>query len=333
MEILKTCLEEISLSGLEGELRSCNAFAFDSRASISNCSAPQGPPHVLTVHVVVLVVIFFYVYLYRNCTYFAGCTLEELWEHLSQRKPPITFKLDQFIKPLAWKQMLTYAGQTSALQLYKLPQPRELQQTLSHFSLGVSFKWTEYKHPFQYHPVNDSTKGARGSCGDYFEREDVTSEIADQQLDLASVAERYGNVWKERERRGGEGRGRERERETDRQTTGRVSVREERKCVSIFIVHYAILHCVVSLCCSYGNSLVLVTSQELRDRALTPPTQPPPTEISDITYGILEVAGCARHHGISRPDMTSKYLKIDARSCYHYCKVLRQQGLLAIKVR
>ena len=81
----------------------------------------------------------------------------------------------------------------------------------------------------------------------------------------------------------------------------------------------------------YGNSLVMITSQELRDRTLTPPNQDPYCEINDVQYGLLEVVGCARHYGIARP-FISKYIKIDARSVFHHVKVLKQLGFIKIMV-
>ena len=84
--------------------------------------------------------------------------------------------------------------------------------------------------------------------------------------------------------------------------------------------------------CRYGHSLVLVASQELRERALTPLTQSPSVDIPDVQYGLLEVVGCSRHHGAYRPYITTKYLKIDARSVYHHSKTLRKLGLITLKV-
>ena len=75
-----------------------------------------------------------------------------------------------------------------------------------------------------------------------------------------------------------------------------------------------------------------MASQELRERVLTPIGADPCLEISDIQYGLLEVVGCARHHGISRPFVTSKYLKVDARSTFFYVKQLAKKGLITVKV-
>ena len=82
---------------------------------------------------------------------------------------------------------------------------------------------------------------------------------------------------------------------------------------------------------SYGHSLVLVASQEVRERALVPLTKSPPDDISDIQYCLLEVVGCSRHYGTCRPYITNKYFKIDARSLYHHCKELKKHGLIVVK--
>ena len=116
--------------------------------------------------------------------------MDELWKFLNNRQPPISFKLDEYIKPLAWKQLLKCAENSNAVQLYKLPAPREPKQTLFHSTIGSSIQWTEYKHLFPYRPINDATTGARGSCVNYSHRLNVTSEVVSKKLDLAGVSER-----------------------------------------------------------------------------------------------------------------------------------------------
>lgn len=83
----------------------------------------------------------------------------------------------------------------------------------------------------------------------------------------------------------------------------------------------------------YGDSLVLVGCQEMRERTLFPEDKAPCYDISDIQYCLLEVVGRARHHGILRTTLTSRYLKIDARSTFHHVKILKQAGLISVKVR
>lgn len=120
----------------------------------------------------------------------AGCTIDELWSHLANRQPPISFKLDEYIKPLAWKHLLTCAQNSNAVQLFQLSAPREPNQTTFQFSIGTSILWVEYKHPFPYRPINDTTTGVRGSCSCYSDRKNVTDDVISNQLDLTGVTER-----------------------------------------------------------------------------------------------------------------------------------------------
>ena len=85
--------------------------------------------------------------------------------------------------------------------------------------------------------------------------------------------------------------------------------------------------------CSYGDSVVLVASQEVRERALFPAYKESFHEMSLIQYCILEAIGSSRHIGILRTDLTKQYLRIDPRSTYHHCKVLETAGLLSVTVR
>jgi len=85
--------------------------------------------------------------------------------------------------------------------------------------------------------------------------------------------------------------------------------------------------------CRYGNSLVLVGNQELRERAVLPKGVSPLLDLPPVQYALLEVIAQARHRGISRPYVTSKYLKVDARSTFFYVQQLVKKGLIIIKVR
>ncbi len=76
-----------------------------------------------------------------------------------------------------------------------------------------------------------------------------------------------------------------------------------------------------------------MASQELRERALTPAGGDPCLDMPDVQYGLLEVVGAARHFGISRPFVASKYMKVDSRSMFFYVKQLNKRGLIDIKVR
>ena len=77
---------------------------------------------------------------------------------------------------------------------------------------------------------------------------------------------------------------------------------------------------------------MLVASQQLRERSLFPPTFDPMTELPVARYCLLEVVGSSRRCGIPRPYLTSKILKIDARSTFHHVKKLQKLGLLQVKV-
>lgn len=82
----------------------------------------------------------------------------------------------------------------------------------------------------------------------------------------------------------------------------------------------------------YGELLVLVASQELRNTWLTPADQDSPLEeYSDIQYGVLELAGACRHLGVPRPFITT-YQQKDARSTFHNVKVLRLAGFVNVQV-
>lgn len=95
---------------------------------------------------------------------------------------------------------------------------------------------------------------------------------------------------------------------------------------------FSLLTFTLTLSIRYGNRLVLVASQELRERALTPVGSDPCLDMPNVQYGLLEVVGAARHYGISRPFVSTKYLKVDARSVFFYVKQLTKKGLIQVKV-
>lgn len=84
----------------------------------------------------------------------------------------------------------------------------------------------------------------------------------------------------------------------------------------------------------YGrDSLLLVGSQQMREKALVAPdTDPSLSDLSDLQYSLLEVIGSSRHYGIFRTNVTKKFLKIDARSTFHHVKTLEKAGLIVVKV-
>ena len=82
----------------------------------------------------------------------------------------------------------------------------------------------------------------------------------------------------------------------------------------------------------YGDSAVLVASQEVRERILLREDSCTHRDMSLVQYCILEVVGASRHHGILRNDLTKKILKIDPRSTFHHCRTLEGFGLLKVTV-
>eukprot|EP00731_Ephydatia_muelleri_P002705 Em0001g2705a len=81
----------------------------------------------------------------------------------------------------------------------------------------------------------------------------------------------------------------------------------------------------------YGNGLVLVASQEVRERALTPAEMDPMLDLSEVQYCVLEVIGCSREYGILRSYITNHFLRIDARSTFHHVKTLAAMNLVVIR--
>lgn len=145
MDIIKDCIDNIALSGLEGAL-----FL---------------PNICILIH-----------------TLCAGCTVQELWVHLSISSP--SFTLDPASKCYIWRQLLHFMhGEPgTSLALYRVPPD-------SRPSVEAS---EEYVHPYLYCFVNQN--GVRGSCASFADRVDVTTTILEEQLQLGQVEERWGWV-------------------------------------------------------------------------------------------------------------------------------------------
>ena len=78
---------------------------------------------------------------------------------------------------------------------------------------------------------------------------------------------------------------------------------------------------------------MLVANQEVRETSLCPAhLDAHPSSLTDQQYPILEVVGRARHQGVPRPLLTS-YFSLDARSTFHFVKVMKVAGFLSIQVR
>lgn len=186
MSMFKSCLEEISLSGLEGKKR----YLYAGNESTAWLLVINGSSHHAAGHNCII-------YLY------SGCTLEELWRHLSDRQPLIAFKMDIFTKQYIWKEVLasvTDTVDTCPVLLYRLPSPRELIQTTFYPCTTSNAKIVstrmEYKHPFPYRFVSlpsspSSRPVTRGSCASFFQRQDVTMEIASEEMSLSDTEAKW----------------------------------------------------------------------------------------------------------------------------------------------
>ena len=90
MDDLSTCLDEIGLSGLEGNFW----YGRTSCLILLECVS-------------------------------VGCIIDELWEHVSSAEPPISLALNQDVKDYLWKQ-ITYCS--NAVKFYKLNSPKPVLQ-------------------------------------------------------------------------------------------------------------------------------------------------------------------------------------------------------------
>lgn len=83
----------------------------------------------------------------------------------------------------------------------------------------------------------------------------------------------------------------------------------------------------------WGDCLVLVASQELRNRSLLGPDSDPHVIVFDVPYCILEHLGQARYKGRLQSLLSTKYLELDAKCTFHYLKGLVSLGVITRQVR
>lgn len=111
-----------------------------------------------------------------------GCTLQELWGHVSVSSP--YYPLESYTKHFIWRQLLGVMKESpSSLALYRIPNARpkalmpgeDFVPTLPYCMVGCG-------------------GGVRGSCVDFDDREDVTTAVLGEQLELQQVEERCGRV-------------------------------------------------------------------------------------------------------------------------------------------
>ena len=95
------------------------------------------------------------------------------------------------MKPVIWNRLVCCcsAENDASVRMFKLPAPRELSESIV-TSVGQKQQWMEYHHPYPYRVVNFQMKGVRGSCANFDERQEISSEIATDQLSLTAAVER-----------------------------------------------------------------------------------------------------------------------------------------------
>lgn len=83
----------------------------------------------------------------------------------------------------------------------------------------------------------------------------------------------------------------------------------------------------------WGDCLVMVASQELREKALLGLECDPHITLTDIQYCLLEHVGQARYNGRVQKSIGSSFFKMDARSTFHHLKRLRKRHLVTMQVK
>lgn len=121
-----------------------------------------------------------------------GCTIRQLWSHISCSSPQ--YPLDIYTKPFIWKQLLLVMTEeeeeegekvpTNKISLYRLPTPRP--------PAAPSGSQDYCPLPCPCAIVGGEGVKVRGSCASYADREDVTTSVLREQLQLEQVEERSG---------------------------------------------------------------------------------------------------------------------------------------------
>ena len=109
----------------------------------------------------------------------AGCTLEELWRHLSTHHPS-QMTLDDTSKAFLWRSFLR-PGQKE-VQFFELPEDRPLPP-LEEGKPSTTL-------PHRYSPVCDRESGVVGSCTTYNTRQDCTAHLKENTPSLQDAEQR-----------------------------------------------------------------------------------------------------------------------------------------------
>lgn len=110
-----------------------------------------------------------------------GCTLEELWHHLSSRQPPQP-ALDQAGKAFLWRSFLRPCQKE--VHFFELPEDRPTPPPEEEGE-GLSSPL-----PHRYSPVCDQERGVVGSCYSYQTRQDCTAHVKETTPSLQEVEEK-----------------------------------------------------------------------------------------------------------------------------------------------
>ena len=89
---------------------------------------------------------------------------------------------------------------------------------------------------------------------------------------------------------------------------------------------------IVLFCIRWGDCLVLVASQELRNKAIFGLNFDPHVFLSDVQYCLLEYVGQARYKGRMQRSMSTSYMNIESKSTFHHLKGLKTMGLISMQV-
>ena len=151
MEILKVCIDEIALCGLEGNALRHVIILIDEH-------------HVIAI----------------------GCTFAELCEHVSRRQPPTAFPFDEQTKQFCWRRLL----QSEAMvRLYRLPEPRKVADTLHPLGSSQGFEYV-HPHAYRLVTDDKQDVRVRGSCVTHEQRKDVTEAVCKEGLSFSGAIEK-----------------------------------------------------------------------------------------------------------------------------------------------
>ena len=85
--------------------------------------------------------------------------------------------------------------------------------------------------------------------------------------------------------------------------------------------------------CRWGDCLVMVASQEVREKAILGLDCDPNVPLSDIQYCLLEHIGQARYNGRMQKYISSNFFKVESRTTFHHLKILRKAHLVTMQVK